>query len=217
MNRALGAVSCARHRPAGVEPGLRVMLARTGPGAYARSAATAPRTGVACSTAVHARLTLMTLLGLLGLATLAGGFATVAAAGTTSTAPCAPRAGTIDGRRAITYCGPATVTIEVAGRTYSFQHGLCDLSRTMGGLELNVGTRVEGATGNAGRAYVSLVLAHGPSESEAFEADAGGGQLFGDSVIAQGGPLYGKGTFGGLFGAAFTGSWDCHGVIYAGP
>jgi len=87
----------------------------------------------------------------------------------------------------------------------------------MDGLELNVGTRVDGAAANAGRSFVSIVLAHSPSESEAFEADAGGHQLFGDSVIGQAGPLYGKGTFGGLFGAAFTGSWDCHGVIYAGP
>ena len=164
---------------------------------------------------VHPRLALMTLLG---GAALACGFATIAAAGTTSTAaPCAPRASTIDGRRAIAFCGPATVTVQIAGHSYRFQHGRCDLSRTMDGLELNVGTLVAGAAGNAGRAFVSLVLAHSPSESEAFEADAGGHQLFGDSVIAQGGSLYGKGTFSGLYGAAFTGSWDCHRVIHAAP
>ena len=71
--------------------------------------------------------------------TFACGFATIAVAGTTSTAPCAPRASTIDGRRAIAFCGPATVTVQIASHSYRFQHGLCDLSRTTDGLELNVG------------------------------------------------------------------------------
>lgn len=154
---------------------------------------------------------------LLAAATIAGATAAAAATVTTSTRPCTPTRSMIGGHRAIAFCGPATVTLQVAGRSYLFQHGLCDLSRTMDGLELNVGTRVDGAAGNAGRSFVSIVLARGPSESEAFEADAGGRQLFGDSVIGQARPLYGRGTFGGLFGAAFTGSWDCHGVVYAGP
>jgi hypothetical protein len=61
------------------------------------------------------------------------------------------------------------------------------------------------------------VIAQSPSESEAFEADAGGQQLFADSVIAQGGTLFAEGTFTSVLGAAFSGSWDCHGVIYSGP
>jgi hypothetical protein len=157
------------------------------------------------------------LIALLGGGALAGGLAPASSAGAAAAAPCTPHVSAIDGHPAIAYCGPATVTIRIAGRTYSFRNGLCDRSATVGGLELNVGTLVRGARDDAGRSFVSLLIAKGPSESEAFEADAGGHQLFGDSVIAQGGPLFGEGTFTSVLGAAFSGSWDCHGVIYSGP
>jgi hypothetical protein len=152
----------------------------------------------------------------LGAAALAAGLAT-ASAGASSAPPCSPRHTTADRRSAIAYCGPATVVIDVGGRTYSFSGGLCDLSATMGGLELNVGTLVRGASGNGGKPFVSLVIAKPPSESEAFEADDAGSQLFGDSVIAENGTLISHGSFSGELGADFTGSWNCHGVIYRGP
>ena len=157
------------------------------------------------------------LLVLLGSAALAGGFGTAVPAGAASASPCAPRVGTIGGRRAIAYCGPATVVIQVGGRTYQFRHGLCDRSSTVGAVALNLGTLVQGSRGNAGRSFVGLVIAKTPSESEAFEAYAGGQQLFADSVIVEGGPLLAKGTFTSVLGSAFSGSWDCHGVIYSGP
>jgi hypothetical protein len=162
---------------------------------------------------VRARFALMALLG---SAALAGGLAIAAAAGAASASPCTPRVSAINGRRAIAYCGPATVVIQFGGRTYQFRHGLCDRSSSVGGLALNLGTLVQGSTGNAGRPFVSLLIAQRPSGSEAFEADAGGQQLFGDSVIAPGGTLLGKGTFTSVLGSAFSGSWDCHGVIYSG-
>jgi hypothetical protein len=156
-------------------------------------------------------------MALFGWAALAGGLATASAAGVAASSPCAPRVTAISGRRAIACCGPATVVIQIGGRTYRFRNGVCDRSSTIGGLALDLGTLVQGARGNAGRSFVSLVIAQSPSESEAFEADAGGQQLFGDSVIAQGGTLFAKGTFTSVLGAAFSGSWDCHGVIYSGP
>lgn len=155
-------------------------------------------------------------IALLGGAAIAAGLAT-ASAGASSAPPCSPRYTTVGGRPAITYCGPATVVIDVGGRTYQFRGGLCDLSRTAGGLELNVGTHVRGPAGNSGKPYVSLLIANPPSESEAFEADDGGSQLFGDSVVAEDGTLIAEGSFAGEFGAVFTGSWNCHGVIYHGP
>ena len=164
--------------------------------------------------AVHVRVA---LIAVLGAAALVGVAATLAAAGPPAPPPCAPALTTIHGAPAIAYCGPATVVIQIGGRTYHFRNGLCDRSTEMGGLAVNVGTLVQGATGNGGKAFVSLVIARSPSSSEAFEADAGGAQLFGDSVIAQGGTLLGRGTFTSLLGPAFSGSWNCHGVIYAGP
>jgi hypothetical protein len=163
---------------------------------------------------VHARFAPMALLA---GAALAGGLTSGAAARTGSAPPCTSRVTAIDGRRAIAYCGPATAEIQIAGRTYRFQDGLCDRSATIGGLALNVGTLVQGAAGNAGRSFVGLVIAKPPSESEAFEADAAGHQLFPDSVIAEGGTLLSQGTFTSVLGPAFSGSWNCHGVIYSGP
>ena len=171
-------------------------------------------TAVACSAPVLARFALTAVLG---SAALAGGLATAPAVGEAVPSPCAPTLTTINGRRAIAYCGPATVVIQIGGRTYRFRNGLCNRSRTVGALALNVGTLVQGARGNAGRPFVGLLIAQSPSESEAFEADAGGQQLFGDSVIAQGGTALAKGIFSSVLGGAFSGSWDCHGVIYSEP
>lgn len=109
------------------------------------------------------------------------------------------------------------MTIDIGGRTYSFRGGLCDRSATAGGVEISVGTLVGGATGNAGQPFVSLMIAAKPSESEAFEADSGGSQLFGDTVVVPAGTLLGQGTFTSFLGVAFSGSWSCHGVIYDGP
>lgn len=153
---------------------------------------------------------------LLGAAALAGGLAGAAPPADAAAPPCAPRAGTLGGHRTISYCGPATATIDVGGTTYRFRGGRCERSRAMGALELNLGTLVRGASGNAGRSFLSLVIAHSPSQSEAFEADAGGRSLIGDSVIAPAASLLGRGTFSGELGAVFTGSWDCHGAIVAG-
>ncbi|HEY1778110.1 MAG TPA: hypothetical protein VGG41_18280 [Solirubrobacteraceae bacterium] len=162
---------------------------------------------------MNARFAAIVVLGGAAVAAALG----TSSAGATSAPPCSPRHSTVAGRPAITYCGPATVVIDVGGRTYEFRGGLCDLSKTIGGLELELGTRVRGAAGNSGKPYVSLVIAKPPSESEAFEADDGGTQLFGDSVVTEGGTLISHGTFAGEFGAAFSGSWNCHGVIYHGP
>jgi hypothetical protein len=109
------------------------------------------------------------------------------------------------------------VAIQVGALTYRFKDGLCDASKTVGALEVSAGTLVRGATGNAGLAFVSLVIARSPSESEAFVADSGDRQLFGDTVIAPSGTLLREGTFTSLYGASFSGSWNCHGVIHAGP
>lgn len=163
---------------------------------------------------MHARLSLLVLLG--GGA-LTCGVASGAAAGTASAPPCVPRLATIKKHHDIAYCGPATVAIQIGGRTYQFSNGLCDRSATAGGLELSAGTLVQGAADDAGRTFVSLLIAKSPSSSEAFEGYSGGTQLFGDTEIAQNGTLLGEGTFNSVLGAAFSGSWNCHGVIYSGP
>ena len=109
------------------------------------------------------------------------------------------------------------MVIQIGGRTYRFRNGLCDRSATVGALEISVGTLVQGVAGDAGRQFVSMLIAKSPSSSEAFEAYAGGKSLIGDSEIAQKGALLSRGNFNSVLGPAFSGSWNCHGVIYSGP
>ena len=101
--------------------------------------------------------------------------------------------------------------------SYTFKGGLCSQSKAAGGaLQLGVGTLVEGAKGNAGKPYISFLIAsHGIAS--VFEADYGGKQLFGDTLIKASGNLPSKGTFVSTIGPHFTASWDCHGVVYQTP
>jgi hypothetical protein len=140
----------------------------------------------------------------------------VSTAGATATHGCAPRHERTAGHAAIAYCGPATATIAIGGRTYEFHHGTCTLSATVDALQINLGTLVRGAPGNNGRAFVGLLIAQSPSESEAFEGDWGGHQLFGDSVIAQNASLLSHGSFVSVLGSSFSGSWNCHGSVVSG-
>src|SRR5206468_13017366 len=49
---------------------------------------------------------------------------------------------TVDGHSAITYCGPAKVTVRVGGKTYAFKGGSC--VKTSKSLSVNIGTVVLG-------------------------------------------------------------------------
>jgi hypothetical protein len=140
-------------------------------------------------------------------------------AGAAGAPPCVPKLTTIAGKHAFVSCGPAVVIVHIAGKSYTFTGGLCTQSKSAGaGLELAVGTLVEGAKGNAGKPYISFLIAsHGVAS--AFEADYGGKQLFGDTLIKASGNIPSKGTFVSTagIGPSFTGSWDCHGVVYQAP
>ena len=52
-----------------------------------------------------------------------------------------------------------------------------------------------------------------------FNADYGGKQILGDSLIKVSGNTPSKGTFTGTTatGAKFTGSWNCHGFVLQRP
>ena len=141
----------------------------------------------------------------------------VSAADAAPSAACTPRHTSTGGHAAIAYCGPATATIAIGGHTYLFRHGTCIRSATVDALQISLGTLVRGARGNGGRSFVSLLIAQSPSESEAFEGDWGGHQLFSDSVIAQNSSLLSHGSFVSVLGSSFSGSWNCHGPILSGP
>ena len=145
-------------------------------------------------------------------------------ASTRNTPPCTPRITTIGGHKAAVNCGPATATVRIGGRSYTFRNGFCEQSKSTGAApELNLGTTVIGVKGNAGKADLNLLIdarlhsAYG--SGSVFHADYGGRQILGDSLIKATGNLPSKGTFTSTVatGAKFTGSWDCHGFVWQRP
>jgi hypothetical protein len=65
---------------------------------------------------------------------------------------------------------------------------------------------------------VAILLALTAPTGSAHAADFGGKEILGDNLIESSGTA--KGTFKGtdiLTGAEFSGSWNCHGVIWHGP
>jgi hypothetical protein len=145
--------------------------------------------------------------------------AQASSAGAASAPPCVPKVTTVAGKRAVVSCGPAVVIVHLHGRSYTFTGGLCMQSKASSAeLQLDVGTLVVGAKGNAGKPYISFLIAsHGIAS--AFEADYGGKRLFGDTLIKASGNIPSKGTFVSTagFGPHFTASWNCHGVVYRTP
>ena len=115
---------------------------------------------------------------------------------------------------------PPLLILKAAGKTYNFSKGLCSQSKSAGAaLELGLGTLVTGAHGNAGKPYLNMLIAKSKIAS-IFEADSGGKQILGDSLITAHGNIPSKGSFTGenpLTGAHFSGSWNCHGVVFKTP
>ena len=148
--------------------------------------------------------------------------AATASAGTDTTRnapPCMPKVTKIKGHQAAVNCGPATVTLHVGGKTYTFRHGFCQQSASAGSaLQLDLGTVVLGAAGNAGLPDFSMLIAHNHRIASVFHADYGGKRLLGDSLIDVKGNVPSKGTFTSraTTGARFSGSWNCHGVVWRG-
>ena len=70
---------------------------------------------------------------LVSLAAAIGVCSTVANATTTRSA-CALRSTTIKGHKAVVYCGPASASLRIGGKTYTFKNGTCIWS---GGLILS--------------------------------------------------------------------------------
>jgi hypothetical protein len=149
--------------------------------------------------------------------------ASTAAAGSDasrSKPPCTPKVTKIQGHQAAVNCGPATATLHISGKTYTFRNGFCQQSKSAGSaLQLDLGTTVLGVKGNAGKPDFSMLIAHVHAVASVFHADYGGRQILGDSLINVKGNIPSKGTFTSrvTVGAKFTGSWNCHGVVWQTP
>jgi hypothetical protein len=135
--------------------------------------------------------------------------------------PCIAKVTKIQGHPAAVSCGPATATLQIGGKTYSFNDGFCEQSKSASAaLVLDLGTSVTGVKGNAGKPDFDMLIGQVHSLASVFAADYGGKDLLGgESLISVKGSIPSKGTFTSTVavGGKFTGSWNCHGVVWQGP
>jgi hypothetical protein len=137
----------------------------------------------------------------------------------------------VHGVQTISYCGPATATLHIGGKTYSFQNGEC-ISIHVSGITVDetLGAIAEDKTGavvkgNAGKPYFSLDLSPGQSSDLLNNVIFGGKQLTPGGPISASGTIVSKGTSEGTFKSAkgaydslgkpfsVSGSWNCHGAF----
>lgn len=149
---------------------------------------------------------------------VAGAGTTTAVAG--SALPCTPKITKIGGKPALVECGPATATVKDGSRTYNFENGFCQRSSSSGEeLGLTMGTVVE--TGKPGSAPYFDLTVSSPLVA-AVNADYGGKAIVLDAIVSVKGKIPSSGTFaqralGGGGTPKFTGTWNCHGVVYNAP
>jgi hypothetical protein len=172
----------------------------------------------------HVLLAITTTICIATVATAAAAPAASAAPARTDASrggpPCVGKVIKIEGHQAVVNCGPATATVHSGGKTYTFRSGFCQRSKSAGSaLQLDLGTTVIGVDGNAGKPDFSMLIAHVHSMASVFHADYGGKRILGDSLINASGNIPSKGTFTSRVttGAKFTGSWNCHGVVWQAP
>jgi len=133
--------------------------------------------------------------------------------------PCIPKVGTVSGHEQVTYCGPATATVKIGSRTYSFSHGYCRKDSTnkitlslMLGEIVGVHSPVNGGQ----PLFEMTVLSIGKLTSAHVNADSGGKVLDSIGTVSLKGSFPSSGTFTstGLATPRFTGSWKCNGPLY---
>ena len=137
---------------------------------------------------------------------------TTAAMGASHRTPagCAPKMTRIKGHLAVVNCGPATATLRVSGKTYTFKNGTCR-TRANGLPLVQLGTAVVGVKNNGG--YSDFQLEAETKDNTSVSAHSGSlnlsallGKSSGKNIIA----FSGHSTSSNV---SFSGSVNCHGVI----
>lgn len=137
---------------------------------------------------------------------------------------CIPKSTSVHGKTEIRYCGPATATLLLGGRTYKFSDGRCNSDKAIGlTLGVTLGTIDYGnLKTNGGRPLFQLQIDRQPTAIETVNASSGGKSLISINTVKTkytgSGPL--AGTFQSVKGAfdsgkRFSGSWDCGGKLHA--
>jgi len=165
---------------------------------------------------------------LAGLAAAAAASAAVAglgasaAAASSSAPPCIPKLTTSKGHEEIGYCGPATATLTISGKTYNFKNGYCGVDPTAKlELQVTLGTILQSGSSpvNGGDPLFEMTVINASAVKIAtVNADYGGKKLDNVGIVSVKGSIPSDGTFkatGFTTPAGFTGSWNCHGVVYS--
>jgi len=164
-------------------------------------------------------LFVLTAIAALGAAGAAGAASRAHAA---NSPPCIPKYGTSGGHTYVDYCGPATATLKVGGRTYDFKDGYCSTdTKNKIDLQVQLGDLVlVHSPLNGGEPEFSLQdIKDGSLTIATVTADYAGKGLTNVGTVTLKGSVPAGGTFasGALAKPSFTGSWDCHGVIVSSP
>jgi hypothetical protein len=149
------------------------------------------------------------------IAVAVSGSAVASATHATGAPPCEPKMIKVQGKAAVQGCGPATASVTVSGKTYSFKSGLCESSGKSTILQL--GTLVTGSKGNAGYPAFDITVS---GTNAILTGDYKGKDIIPVAdflVTAKSTGKYG-GTFSsGQSSSKMTGAWNCHGVIVKIP
>jgi hypothetical protein len=132
-------------------------------------------------------------------------------------APCTAKPVTINGDAGLALCGPATATLTIGGKTYTFRNGFCAEPITNSdSFQLTLGVDVpafSGPNNNGDKPGFSLDIAKGQTSAAVAFAWFGGHELVKEVQVTLKSKTLAKGAFTGTT-SAFSGTWNCHGVIY---
>ena len=165
------------------------------------------------------RVVLIPIIAVAAVVALAATAAATPAGTTGGAPPCVPKVTKLKGKPEVFECGPATGTLRVGGKNHVYTHGFCQQSKSAGlTLELDLGTLAPTIKGNAGQPYLSIVGA----KAGAIVNGYFGGKLIANGPATLTGHFPDQGTFkskysGAGFGASFSGTWNCHGVVWQAP
>lgn len=169
------------------------------------------------------KLVVLAALGLaaVGPAAAAAGAAAPGHAASSSAPPCIPKISTASGHTVVAYCGPATATLKIGSKTYTFKNGYCGADpKAKITLQLTLGTIAQSKTQvNGGQPLFEMTFLNASVITiQTVNADYGGAKIISTGFVSAKGSIPSSGTFtskGLSVPAHFTGSWNCHGVIWS--
>ena len=159
---------------------------------------------------------IVTAIGAAGAIVFAGTSAAQVSA-STSQPPCLPKITSAKGHTEVDYCGPATATIKVGSKTYTFKAGYCRIdSKNKIAVQLALGVISQVTSPlNGGKPLFQLDAINADGLSiDTVTADWNGKHLETVGTVSLKGSIPSSGTFTSKgFASHFSGSWNCHGVV----